>query len=153
MVKFPKGAVSGANLDILARQFLWQEVQEYPHGTGHGVGSFLSVHEGPQNISLNSYNTKFASGMIVSNEPGFYVDGDFGIRIENMMYVKDSDYSNYLEFAMLTLVPYEKTLIDWQLITQDELKYLSQYYKLIENKILPRLSEKAKKWLQNQLDL
>ena len=153
MVKFPKGAVSGANLDILARQFLWQEGKDYPHGTGHGVGSFLSVHEGPQNISLNSYNTKFASGMIVSNEPGFYVDGEFGIRIENMMYVKDSDYSNYLEFAMLTLVPYEKTLIDWQLITQDELKYLSQYYKLIENKILPRLSEKAKKWLQNQLDL
>ena len=153
MIKFPKGATTGANLDILARQFLWQGGDNYPHGTGHGVGSFLSVHEGPQNISLTSYTTKFASGMIVSNEPGFYVPGDFGIRIENMMYVKDSSNFDFLEFAMLTLVPYEKDLIDWQLITKDELEYLSKYYKLIEKKIMPRLSVKAKNWLQNQLQL
>ena len=91
--------------------------------------------------------------MIVSNEPGFYVPGDFGIRIENMMYVKDSSNFDFLEFAMLTLVPYEKDLIDWQLITKDELEYLSKYYKLIGKKIMPRLSVKAKNWLQNQLQL
>ena len=105
MVKFPKESVTGANLDILARQFLWQDGDDYPHGTGHGVGSFLSVHEGPQNISLTSHGTKLAAGMVISNEPGFYQPGDFGIRIENMMYVKETTNDNFLEFAMLTLAP------------------------------------------------
>ena len=95
MVKFPKESVTGANLDILARQFLWQDGDDYPHGTGHGVGSFLSVHEGPQNISLTSHGTKLAAGMVISNEPGFYQPGDFGIRIENMMYVKETTNDNF----------------------------------------------------------
>ncbi len=153
MINFPKGSVTGANLDILARQFLWQGGDNYPHGTGHGVGSFLSVHEGPQNISLSSYHTKFASGMVVSNEPGFYVPGEFGIRIENMMYVKDSNNFDFLEFAMLTLVPYEKNLINWQMLTKNEIEYLSKYYKLIEKRIMPHLSIQAKNWLQTQLRL
>ncbi len=153
MIKFPKESVTGANLDILARQFLWQEGKDYPHGTGHGVGSFLSVHEGPQNISPNSYNSKFTSGMVVSNEPGFYLPGKFGIRIENLMYVKESTKINFLEFEMLTLVPYEKNLIDWQLITKDELEYLANYYQKIEKEIMPHLSNTAQKWLQNQLHL
>lgn len=153
MIKFPKESVTGANLDILARQFLWQDGNDYPHGTGHGVGSFLSVHEGPQNISLASYATKFASGMVVSNEPGFYVSGEFGIRIENMMYVRESSKANFLEFAMLTLVPYEKNLIDWSLLTKNELEYLTNYYRLIEEKIMPHLSSKAQKWLYYQLQL
>lgn len=153
MVKFPKESVTGANLDILARQFLWQDGDDYPHGTGHGVGSFLSVHEGPQNISLASYGTKFAAGMVISNEPGFYQPGEFGIRIENMMYVKETTNGNFLEFAMLTLVPYEKNLIDKDLLSKDELNYLNSYYKLIENKIMPHLSDQAKKWLRTQLQL
>ena len=132
---------------------MWQGGDNYPHGTGHGVGSFLSVHEGPQNISLSSYHTKFANGMVVSNEPGFYVPGEFGIRIENMMYVKDSNNFDFSEFAMLTLVPYEKNLINWQMLTKNEIDYLSKYYKLIEKRITPHLSIQAKNWLQNQLRL
>ena len=153
MIKFPKESVTGANLDILARQFLWQDGDDYPHGTGHGVGSFLSVHEGPQNVSLNSYGTKLAAGMVISNEPGFYQPGEFGIRIENMMYVKETTNSDFLEFGMLTLVPYEKSLIDKDLLTKNELNYLVNYYKLIEGKIMPHLSEQGKKWLQIQLQL
>jgi Xaa-Pro aminopeptidase len=153
MVKFPKESVTGANLDILARQFLWQDGDDYPHGTGHGVGSFLSVHEGPQNISLTSHGTKLASGMVISNEPGFYQPGEFGIRIENMMYVKETTNGNFLEFAMLTLAPYEKNLIDKDLLSKDELNYLNSYYKLIENKIMPHLSDQGKRWLHTQLQL
>ena len=153
MIKFPKESVTGANLDILARQFLWQDGDDYPHGTGHGVGSFLSVHEGPQNISLASYGTKLAAGMVISNEPGFYQPGEFGIRIENMMYVKETPNGNFLEFSMLTLVPYEKNLIDKDLLSKDELNYLNSYYKLIENKIMTHLSEQGKQWLQTQLQL
>ena len=153
MIKFPKASITGANLDILARQFLWQGGDDYPHGTGHGVGSFSSVHEGPQNISLSSYNIKFASGMVVSNEPGFYVAGDFGIRIENLMYVKNSTSPGFLEFNMLTLVPYEKNLIKWKMLNNNELEYLFKYYKLIEKRIMPHLSKQARKWLQNQLKI
>ena len=153
MVKFPKESVTGANLDILARQFLWQDGDDYPHGTGHGVGSFLSVHEGPQNVSLNSYGTKLAAGMVISNEPGFYQPGEFGIRIENMMYVKEANNDNFLEFAMLTLVPYEKNLINKDLLNREELNYLTSYYKLIENKILLHLSDQGKRWLHTQLQL
>lgn len=153
MIKFPKESVTGANLDILARQFLWQDGDDYPHGTGHGVGSFLSVHEGPQNISLTSYGTKLAAGMVISNEPGFYQPGEFGIRIENMMYVKETTNSDFLEFGMLTLVPYEKNLIDKDLLSKDELNYLTCYYKLIEKKIMPHLSDEGKKWLHTQLQL
>ena len=153
MIKFPKDSVTGANLDIRARQFLWQDGDDYPHGTGHGVGSFLSVHEGPQNVSLNSYGTKLVAGMVISNEPGFYQPGEFGIRIENMMYVKETTNSDFLEFGMLTLVPYEKSLIDKDLLTKNELNYLVNYYKLIEGKIMPHLSEQGKKWLQIQLQL
>ena len=153
MIKFPKASITGANLDILARQFLWKGGDDYPHGTGHGVGSFLSVHEGPQNISLSSYNIKFASGMVVSNEPGFYEPGKFGIRIENLMYVKNSSDLDFLEFTMLTLVPYEKNLINWKMLNNNELEYLSKYYQLIEKRIMPHLSEQARKWLQNQLKI
>jgi len=153
MIKFPKESVTGANLDILARQFLWQDGDDYPHSTGHGVGSFLSVHEGPQNISLTSYGTKLAAGMVISNEPGFYQPGEFGIRIENMMYVKETTNSDFLEFGMLTLVPYEKNLIDKDLLSKDELNYLTCYYKLIEKKIMPHLSDEGKKWLHTQLQL
>jgi Xaa-Pro aminopeptidase len=149
MVKFPQNSVTGANLDVLARQFLWADGDDYGHGTGHGVGSFLSVHEGPQNISLNSYQTKFASGMVVSNEPGFYVPGEFGMRIENMMYVGNN--ASFLQFHMLTLVPYEKELIDFNLLTSTELQFLSDYYRKIDEKIMPHLSEMGKKWLAEQI--
>jgi Xaa-Pro aminopeptidase len=156
IIKFPTN-VTGANLDVLARQFLWKDNKDYPHGTGHGVGSFLSVHEGPQNISLRS-NIPLEPGMILSNEPGYYVTGEFGIRIENLIYVKkvenkDSITQHYLEFDNLTLVPYAKDLIDVQILNFDEKNYLIQYYKKIKHVVYPLLSDKAKAWLEEELSI
>lgn len=151
-IKFPKG-ITGANLDILARQFLWKDEQDYPHGTGHGVGSFLSVHEGPQNISLRS-NIPLEPGMVLSNEPGYYKTGEFGIRIENLIYVKKTEHfssSCYLEFDNLTLVPYAKELIDNKMLNIDEQNYLKQYYKKIRQLVYPLLSTRAKKWVDEQI--
>lgn len=155
-IKFPTN-VTGANLDVLARQFLWRDYKDYPHGTGHGVGNFLSVHEGPQNISLRS-NIPLEPGMILSNEPGYYITGEFGIRIENLIYVKkvenkDSINQHYLEFDNLTLVPYAKELIDVEILNTDEKNYLKQYYKKINNVVYPLLSGKAKAWLKEELSI
>jgi Xaa-Pro aminopeptidase len=148
-IKFPAN-VTGSHLDVLARQFLWKDLQDYPHGTGHGVGSFLSVHEGPQNISLRS-NIVLKPGMILSNEPGYYKIDNFGIRIENLMYVKQSSESNYLEFENLTLAPYAKELIDYKILNKDEKNYIKQYYQKIRQQIYPLLSERGKNWLAKQL--
>ena len=149
--KFPEDKVTGANLDILARQFLWQTGKDYAHGTGHGVGSFLSVHEGPHNISLISTKSTIKKGMVMSNEPGYYIPGEFGIRIENMMYAKESQYPGFLEFEMLTLVPYSKDLIIQEMLTEDELSYLKEYYYNIETSVAPHLSDNAKSWFKKQL--
>ena len=148
--KFPKNIVTGANLDILARQYLWQEKLDYPHGTGHGVGSFLSVHEGPQSINLRN-KTVLQPGMILSNEPGFYIPGKYGIRIENLMYVKEN--SEWLEFETLSLVPYASKLIDVKLLNIDEISYIKEYYNKIRDKIYDLLSQKAKSWLDNEINL
>jgi Xaa-Pro aminopeptidase len=148
-IKFKKGC-SGQNLDILARMSLWQHFADYPHSTGHGVGNFLSVHEGPQGISLLN-NVELMPGMVLSNEPGYYEQGQFGIRIENLMYVKESKVGGFLEFDTLTLVPYAANLIDLSLLKQEELSWLKQYYARIQDLILPRLSNSAKKWLEKQL--
>ncbi|WP_367364521.1 M24 family metallopeptidase [Candidatus Tisiphia endosymbiont of Nedyus quadrimaculatus] len=151
MIKFPVNLITGANLDVLARQFLWRDGQDYPHGTGHGVGSFLSVHEGPQNISLRS-NVILEPSMIVSNEPGYYKTNEFGIRIENLMYVKNTlQDKNYLEFDTLTLVPYAKDLIDRRMLNADEINYIEQYYQKIKQQVYPLLSISGQKWLSNQL--
>lgn len=151
MSVFPDSKVTGANLDILARQFLWKEGKDYAHGTGHGVGSFLSVHEGPQNISLIGTNSTIKKGMVMSDEPGYYEPGEFGIRIENMMYAKESKHTGFLEFEMLTLVPYSKELIIIKMLTEDELSYLKEYYYNIETLVAPHLSDTAKEWLKKQL--
>ncbi|MCC8372455.1 MAG: M24 family metallopeptidase [Rickettsia endosymbiont of Pseudomimeciton antennatum] len=151
IIKFPVNITTGSNLDILARQFLWRDWQDYPHGTGHGVGSFLNVHEGPQNISLRS-NVILQPGMIVSNEPGYYKINEFGIRIENLMYIRNSLQDvNYLEFDTLTLVPYAKELIDYKMLNADEINYLKQYYQKIKQQVYPLLSIRGQKWLSNQL--
>src|SRR5690606_26788378 len=108
--RFPRGT-SGAQIDILARQFLWQDGVTYNHGTGHGVGHFLSVHEGPVGISPR-YTTPFEPGMVISNEPGYYKEGAYGIRIENLIAVQESKVGggNYLEFETLTLCPIDVRL-------------------------------------------
>ena len=100
---------------------------DYPHGTGHGVGYFLNVHEGPQSISSNN-KTNFKEGMITSNEPGFYKKGHFGIRIENLIYVKK--FKQILKFENLTLVPIDKNLIERNLLNTEEKKWLNEYHQL-----------------------
>lgn len=148
---FSVGTV-GANLDVLARQFLWRDFLDYAHGTGHGVGSFLSVHEGPQAINQRN-NVSLKPGMILSNEPGFYLPGEYGIRIENLVYVKLAADPKYLEFTQLTLVPYEAALIDRQMLTAEETDYIRKYYTGIKADIYPLLSAAGKKWLSEQLAL
>lgn len=127
MAVFPKGT-TGHQLDALARYDLWQHGLNYEHGTGHGVGSYLSVHEGPQGISPRMNATPLQPGMVVSNEPGYYQAGEYGIRIENLMVVQESEHEGYLCFETLTKVPYEKSLIDIGLLTDVELNYLNFYH-------------------------
>ncbi len=149
MSKFKKGC-SGQNLDILARIPLWQDFVDYPHSTGHGVGNFLSVHEGPQGISLFN-NVPLKPGMVLSNEPGYYEQGKFGIRIENLMYVKESKVDGFLEFETLTLAPFDARLMDPSLLNQEQSSWLRQYYARLQDIIMPRLSDAAKQWLKRQL--
>lgn len=149
---FPSGKVSGAHLDALARQYLWAEGKDYAHGTGHGVGSFLSVHEGPQSISLAGFGTYLQKNMVISNEPGYYEDGAFGIRIENMIYVTESA-PGFLCLKNLTLVPYARELIDRDMLNDSELTYLKNYYKEIREKVAPLLSDSAKKWLLAEIEI
>lgn len=150
---FPRDKVTGAHLDILARQHLWNEGCDYAHSTGHGVGNFLSVHEGPQNISPYGFEEKISYGMVISNEPGYYAKGKFGIRIENIMYVKKAKSQNFLCFEMLTLVPYEKRLINYKMLTRDELSYLKDHYLNIKLNVLPLVSKDTNKWLQEQISI
>ncbi len=129
---FPKGTC-GLHLDALARLDLWRELVDYGHGTGHGVGYFLSVHEGPQAISMRN-DIKLEAGMVLSNEPGFYKEGEYGIRIENLMYVQEVD-ENFMNFEILTLVPIISTLIDYKLLTKEEIMWILRYNNLVLEKI------------------
>jgi Xaa-Pro aminopeptidase len=126
--KFPIGT-TGAQLDALARNHLWQAGLNYDHGTGHGVGSFLSVHECPCGIS-RSVHQQLLPGMILSNEPGFYAEGKYGIRIENLMLVEKFD-EKFLCFKTLTLAPIDSKLIDFEMLTKPEKKWLEDYHERI----------------------
>ena len=150
-IKFPANKVNGAHLDILARQYLWQQGLDYAHGTGHGVGSFLSVHEGPQNISPVGYGVNIQVGMVLSNEPGYYLPKQMGIRIENLMYAKESNINGFVEFEPLTLVPYARELINVDMLNQDELNYLKSYYQMIYQSINDLLSDSTQRWLESQI--
>jgi len=135
---------TGKKIDIRARKFLKKDGLDYAHGTGHGVGFFLNVHEGPQSIS--KYNTvKLKEGMVLSNEPGYYKKGYYGIRIENLIYIKKN--KNNLHFENLTLVPIEKDLINYKLLDKNEKNYLFKYHLNIYSKYSKYLSLKEKKWL------
>lgn len=147
MLKFPKGT-TGGNINALAHMYLWKDGVDYYHGTGHGVGNALFVHEGPQNISAIS-NVTIHKNMVISNEPGFYKTGEFGIRIENLIYVTESEDAGFLEFGQLTLVPYCKNLIDIDMLSQNEIEYLTSYEDMIYEKIYPHLSDHAKKWVRH----
>lgn len=144
---------TGANIDCIARRPLWERGMDFNHGTGHGVGYILGVHEGPQNISKNSKSkTKLEEGMIVSDEPGFYKEGKFGIRHENLLLCKKgikNEYGQFMEFDTLTMVPFDIEGIDISLMTEEEIDYLNNYHKKVYENISPYLNEEEKKWLKN----
>ncbi|MEM9256867.1 MAG: aminopeptidase P family protein [Pseudomonadota bacterium] len=147
--RFPVGT-TGSQLDVLARQFLWQEGLDYAHGTGHGVGAFLSVHEGPQRISKLPNSIALQEGMIVSDEPGYYRDGAFGMRCENLLAVSalEGGESSMLGFEVLTLVPFDRRLIDATLLDAHELDWLNAYHERVLNEVGPLLEAGEQSWLQ-----
>ncbi|MFT6331840.1 MAG: Xaa-Pro aminopeptidase [Lentimonas sp.] len=145
--KFPLGT-KGCELDILARFHLWQAKKDYAHGTGHGVGSFSGVHEAPPSISKRSDGIALQAGMILSNEPGYYEVGKYGIRIENLMRVIDLG-DGFLGFETLTCAPLDPKLIDFKMMTYPEKKWLSNYHQEIYKKLKDILVEDEKHWLIN----
>ncbi|WP_265036903.1 aminopeptidase P family protein [Wolbachia endosymbiont (group A) of Anomoia purmunda] len=146
-VIFPPGT-TGGELDILARTHLWKFGMDYMHGTGHGVGSYLSVHEGPQAISKGN-KVKLTPGMILSNEPGYYIPGEYGIRIENLIYV-DRQENGFLNFKQLTSIPYDRRLINVQMLTKDEIEWINGYHQFVYKNL--ESSVKDKEWLKKVCD-
>jgi Xaa-Pro aminopeptidase len=148
---FPDGT-TGAQLDILARQYLWQAGLDYDHGTGHGIGSYLSVHEGPARISKTGH-VPLSRGMILSNEPGYYKTGAYGIRIENLMLVTEANRVAGAEkplnaFETLTLAPIDRRLIDPTLMTVGEIAWLDDYHARVAETILPLVDDETASWLR-----
>ncbi|RLD32160.1 MAG: aminopeptidase P family protein, partial [Bacteroidetes bacterium] len=152
MVSFPVGT-KGFQLDILARKALWDEGRNYGHGTGHGVGSFLNVHEGPQTISQKAVDVAIKEGMIISNEPGIYLENKYGIRIENLILAVKSDIGNsedFLKFETLTLCPLELDLIDFSLLTDIQKDWVNNYHDKVYNILAPLLDESERVWLKDK---
>jgi len=152
--RFPKGT-TGAQVDPLARRALWQEGLDYDHGTGHGVGSYLSVHEGPQRISKAPNAQPLLEGMIVSNEPGYYKAGAYGIRIENLVVVQPSQAPpgtsrerDMLCFETLTLAPIDRTLVERDLLEDDEIAWLDAYQARVRAEITPLVDPETARWLE-----
>ncbi len=150
--KFPEGT-RGVHLDILARKALWSQGLNYGHGTGHGVGCFLNVHEGPQAIRPNDNGVALAEGMITSNEPGLYREGDYGIRIENLILAKKeitTDFGNFLGFETLTLCPIDTKPIEKSLLTHEEIDWLNNYHQKVYDQLSPLLTGDVKNWLKEK---
>jgi Xaa-Pro aminopeptidase len=149
--KFPVGT-TGVQLDAFARMPLWQEAMTYGHGTGHGMGHFLGCHEGPHSIRTNLNPVALTPGMVTSNEPGLYKEGEYGIRTENILLVvegpKTEKFGDFLEFETLTLFPYDTRLIDTTMLTQEEVKQVNDYHAMVLNRLLPYLNEEEAAWLK-----
>ena len=154
---FPQGTI-GAQLDTLARQFLWQAGVDYAHGTGHGVGSFLAVHEGPQRIAKPrggqaGTDQELMAGMILSNEPGYYKPGEFGIRIENLVLVEKREIpgmeGDWLGFETLTLVPIDKKLVDRDMLGEAEIEWWNAYHARVREVLAPQLEGEDLAWLEH----
>lgn len=146
---------TGISLDILARTPMWEEDIDYQCGTGHGVGHFLNVHEGPQGIRprprLQGEECKLEAGMIVTDEPGIYLEGQYGIRIENELLCVDgveNEYGQFMHFDVLTVAPIDLDAIDVEILTYKEKKWLNDYHQQVYNKVSPFLSEEEKIWLK-----
>jgi len=143
---FPKGT-SGVQLDVLARQFLWQAGLDYDHGTGHGVGTFLSVHEGPQRIGKSGPQQELLPGMVISNEPGYYQEDCFGIRCENLIVVVERD-DGMLSFETITFAPFDRRLVDTSIMTVNEIDWLNHYHETVRAKLSPMLKGEDQDWLR-----
>lgn len=149
LARFPKGT-TGTQLDALARRALWQKGLDYDHGTGHGVGSYLGVHEGPQRISKAANTQALLPGMIVSNEPGYYKTGAYGIRIENLVLVQPAAgpaEREMLEFETLTLAPIDRNVIDPALLDADEIAWLDAYHRRVRDTLTPLVDPDTARWL------
>ena len=149
---FPHGTC-GTQLDVLARQFMWAEGINYLHGTGHGVGSYLNVHEGPHQFRMNHMPALLLPGMTVTNEPGIYRAGSHGVRIENMMLIvpdKETEFGTYYKFDILTLCPIDTRPIERELMTPDELQWLNAYHQRVFDTLAPHLEEQEVAWLKEK---
>lgn len=146
---FPEGTV-GAQLDALARQFLWADGKSYLHGTGHGIGFFLNVHEGPQSIRLNYVPTPLLPGMVTSNEPGIYIENRYGIRCENLVLTVphlENEFGRFFRFETLTLFPFDLRLFDTSIMTDEEIQWVNNYHARCRKEILPLLNDNQAAWL------
>lgn len=151
-IKYPAGT-RGAQLDILARQFLWNEGKAYYHGTGHGVGFFINCHEGPQSIRLNENPVALEPGMITSNEPGLYIEGKYGIRCENLVVTEiwdTTDFGEFLQFKNMTLFPFDTTLCDTDIMTDEEIKWINDYHTQVRDRLTPLLKPEEQEWLKEK---
>lgn len=149
-LRFPDGA-SGTQLDAIARQPLWHEGLNYLHGTGHGVGAYLNVHEGPHQIRMEYRPAPLHAGMTVTDEPGIYVAGKFGVRIENTLLIKpycETAFGRFLQFEPLTLCPIDTTPIDRDLLTTEETAWLNGYHQTVYNRLAPLLDDDERQWLK-----
>lgn len=148
-VKFPKGA-SGTQLDACARYAMWQEGINFLHGTGHGVGSYLCVHEGPHQIRMNYMPAPLLPCMTVTNEPGIYKAGRHGVRIENTQIIlpyRETEFGQFLQFDPLTLCPIDTAPIDWEMLDADETEWLNGYHRRVYDELAPLLDEEHRAWL------
>ncbi|MDE7410999.1 MAG: aminopeptidase P family protein [Paramuribaculum sp.] len=149
---YPEGT-RGAQLDVLARINLWKEGLSYLHGTGHGVGHFLNVHEGPQSIRLNDTMAPLTPGMITSNEPGLYRAGLYGIRCENLVLTTEAfttEFGKFYKFETLTLFPFDLTLFDTDIMSDEEIRWVNDYHDMVRERLTPHLDEAAAKWLEKK---
>jgi Xaa-Pro aminopeptidase len=151
-IRFPKGTYGG-QLDTLARQFLWENGLNYLHGTGHGVGYFLNVHEPPQGfatIQSERGRTIIEPGMLTSNEPGYYIPDTYGMRIENLIVCNEPDSEGFLSFETLTLYPFDVTLIEQRMLTPVEIKWINDYHDMVYDRVSPLLNENLKVWFREK---
>lgn len=150
LAKFPSG-ISGTQLDVLAKQAMWREGLSYLHGTGHGVGSYLCVHEGPHQIRMEWKPAPLVSGMTVTDEPGIYLEGRFGVRIENTLLIvpyKETEFGHFLQMEPLTLCPIDKAPIMKELLTDEEAGWLNDYHQHVFDMLAPHLSAEETDWLR-----
>ena len=150
LCKFPSGA-SGTQLDILAREAMWREGLNYLHGTGHGVGSYLNVHEGPHQLRMEWKPAPLVEGMTVTDEPGIYLAGKFGVRIENTLLItpyKETEFGKFLQFESLTLCPIDKSPIIKEMLLDEEVEWLNGYHQRVLDMLSPYLSEDEAEWLR-----